>query len=204
MEYHIYRIIQTLYSVLCWSIFGSDYSLGSSWVWHYKLGTPIFGEFFTFFSAEPLKLCQFGWGASLYSKFQVFPETFNWVQVWVLARPLKDIQRFVPKPLLRCLGCVFRVINLLEGEPSPQSEVLITPEQVLIKDLSVLFFFHLSLHPDLSPSPCRWKTSPQHDAATTMLHPRDGVRFPPDMMLGIQAKEFSLGFIGTGNLVSHL
>uniref|UniRef100_A0A4W5PZP8 DNA-directed RNA polymerase n=1 Tax=Hucho hucho TaxID=62062 RepID=A0A4W5PZP8_9TELE len=25
----------------------------------------------------------------------------------------------VPKPLLRCLGCVLRVVNLLEGEPSP-------------------------------------------------------------------------------------
>jgi hypothetical protein len=33
----------------------------------------------------------------------------------------------------------------------------------------------------LSPSPCRWKTSPQHDAATTMLHRRDGSRFPPDV-----------------------
>ena len=39
--------------------------------------------------------------------------------VWALAGPLKDIQRLVPKPLLRCLGCVLRVIVLLEGEPSP-------------------------------------------------------------------------------------
>jgi hypothetical protein len=28
-----------------------------------------------------------------------------------------------------------------------------------------------------------------------MLHCRDGARFPPDVMLGIQAKEFNLGFI---------
>ena len=41
-----------------------------------------------------------------------------------LARPLKDI--------------VHRVIVLLEGELSPQSEVLSTLEQVFIKDLSVL------------------------------------------------------------------
>ena len=40
--------------------------------------------------------------------------------------PLKDIQRLVPKPLLYCLGCVLRVVVLLEGEPSPQSEVLST------------------------------------------------------------------------------
>jgi hypothetical protein len=26
-----------------------------------------------------------------------------------------------------------------------------------------------------------------------MLHRRDGARFPPDMTLGIQAKEFNLG-----------
>ena len=35
-----------------------------------------------------------------------------------------------------------------------------------------------------------------------MLHRRDGARFPPDTTLGIQAKEFSLGFIRLENLVS--
>ena len=69
-----------------------------------------------------------------------------------LAGPLKELQRLVPKPLLRCLGCVLRVVVLLEGEPSPQSEVL--------------------------------------------------SRFPPDMTLGSQAKDFNLGFIRPENL-SH-
>jgi hypothetical protein len=50
---------------------------------------------------------------------------------------------------------------------------------------------------------CRWKRSPQHDAATTMLHHRDDARFPSDVTLGIQAKEFNLGFIRPENLVSH-
>jgi hypothetical protein len=36
-----------------------------------------------------------------------------------------------------------------------------------------------------------------------MLHHRDGAWFPPDVMLGIQAEEFNLGFIRTENLVSH-
>uniref|UniRef100_A0A4W5K2W6 Pyruvate dehydrogenase E1 component subunit beta n=1 Tax=Hucho hucho TaxID=62062 RepID=A0A4W5K2W6_9TELE len=36
-----------------------------------------------------------------------------------------------------------------------------------------------------------------------MLHRRDGSRFPPDVTLGIQAKEFNLGFIRPDNLVSH-
>ena len=44
----------------------------------------------------------------------------------------------------------------------------------------------------------------KHDAAaTTMLHRRDGVRFPPDVQLGIQVKEFNLGFIRPENLVCH-
>ena len=47
------------------------------------------------------------------------------------------------------------------------------------------------------------KTSPQHDAATTMLDCRDGARFPSDLTLGIQAIEFNLGFIRPEILVSH-
>ena len=60
------------------------------------------------------------------------------VQVWALAGLLKDIQRLVPKLLLSCLGCVLRVVVLLEGELSTQSEVLSALEQVLIKDLCTL------------------------------------------------------------------
>ena len=69
------------------------------------------------------------------------------VQVQPLAGPLKDIQRLVPKPLVRCLGCVLRVAVLLEGDPSTQSEVLSALEQVFIKDLSVLCSVQLSLDP---------------------------------------------------------
>ena len=36
-----------------------------------------------------------------------------------------------------------------------------------------------------------------------MFHSKDGARFPPDVKLGIQAKEFNLGFIRPENLVSH-
>ena len=74
----------------------------------------------------------------LHSYFQVSPEMFDQVQVRVLAGPLNDNQRLVPKPLLLCLGCVLRVVVLCEGEPSPQSEVLSTLEQVFIKDLCTL------------------------------------------------------------------
>ena len=66
---------------------------------------------------QPAKLCQVGWGALLQSYFRVSPEMSDWVQVRALAGSLNDIQRLVPKTLLRCLGCVLRVVVLLEGEP---------------------------------------------------------------------------------------
>ena len=65
-----------------------------------------FGDLPPFFSADPLKLRQVGQGLLMDSHFQVTPEMFDWVQVRALAWPLKDIHRVVPKPLLRCLGCV--------------------------------------------------------------------------------------------------
>ena len=36
-----------------------------------------------------------------------------------------------------------------------------------------------------------------------MIHRRDGARFPPDVTVSIQVKEFNLGFIRPQNLVSH-
>ena len=86
---------------------------------------------------------------SLHSYFQVSPEMFNLVQVWALAGPLKDIQRLVLKTLLHCLGCVFRVVVLLEGEPSPQSEVLSTLE-VFINVISL--YFELFIFPAILTS----------------------------------------------------
>ena len=80
----------------------------------------------------------------LNSYFQVSPEMFD----RALAGSLKDIQRLVPKPLMHRLGCVLRVVVLLDGEPPPQSEVLSTLSQVFIKDLSVLCSIHLCLDPD--------------------------------------------------------
>ena len=108
----------------------------------------VFVEFLPLISADPLKLCLAGWGTLLHSYFQVSPEMYVPVQVWALAGPLKDIQRLVPKLLLCCLGCVLRGVVLLEGEPSPQSEILSPLEQVFIKDISVIFSVQLCLDPD--------------------------------------------------------
>ena len=67
---------------------------------------------------------------------------FDQVQVQALAGPFKDIQRLV------LFGCVLRLVVLLEGEPSPQSEVLSAVGQVFIKEFSVLFSIHIPLDPD--------------------------------------------------------
>ena len=140
--------------LLCLSTFGSDYSLESSWVWRYKLGTPVFGEFHPFFSADPLKLCQVGWGASVHSYFKVSPEMFK-SGLW-----LGHSKTF--RNLSRSHSCV----------------VLASFPQSWVVSQSLLL-----------------KTSPHHDATTT--------RLPPDVTLGIQAKEVNLGFIKPENHVLH-
>jgi hypothetical protein len=81
---------------------------------------------------------------------------------------------------------MLRVVVLLEGEPSPQSEVLSTLEQVFIKDLCTLLPFIFFAILTSLPVPAAER---QHHSM--MLQHRDGARFPPDVMLGIQAKELN-------------
>ena len=131
-----YISVHTLSLVLGCCTFGSDYSLKASWGRSYELGTLVSGHFCPFLLAYPCKLRQVGWGASVHSHFQLFPQMFNWIQVWALAGPLKDMHRLSPKPLLCSLGCVLRVVVMLEGKPSPQSEVQSALEQVFFKDLA--------------------------------------------------------------------
>ena len=75
-----------------------------------------------FLIAAALKLHQVGWEASVHSHFQISPETFNQIQVWAVAGPLKDIHIVVLKPLLWYLGCVLRIVVLLKDEPSPPGQ----------------------------------------------------------------------------------
>ncbi len=126
------------------------------------------------------------------------------------AGPFKNSHGVVVKPLLRYFSCVLRVIVLLEGKPSAQSEVLSTLEKVFVQDIPVLGRIHLSLDCNQSSCPCSWKTPPQHDAATTMLHCWDCIGqvmssawFSPHIPLRIKAKKFYLGLIRPENLICH-
>ncbi len=71
-----------------------------------------------------------------------------------LAGPFKNSHGVVVKLLLRYFSCVLRVIVLLEGKPSAQSEVLSTLEKVFVQDIPVLGRIHLSLDCNQSSCPC--------------------------------------------------
>ena len=107
---------------------------------------------------------------------------------------------FVLKQFQHCFGFMLGVIVLLEHQSSPQSKVVCTLKQVLIKDLPVFGSIHCSLYP-YHP----------YDAATPMLHGRDGVRrvmsctwFSPDIELCIQAKELHFCLIRPKNILPYV
>ncbi len=66
----------------------------------------------------------------------------------------RTVTELFVKPLLRYFSCVLRVIVLLEGKPSAQSEVLSTLEKVFVQDIPVLGRIHLSLDCNQSSCPC--------------------------------------------------
>ncbi len=72
-----------------------------------------------------------------------------WFQVPDQTGPLEDVHRVIPKPLLHCLGCVCRVIIMLEGQLLAQSEVLNALNQVFIKIISVFSCIQLSIFSEL-------------------------------------------------------
>ena len=110
--------------------------------------------------------------------------------------PLKDIQKLVLKPLLRCLGSVHMVIVLLEGEPHRALDRFSSRISLYFSPLifaSILTSLPLlaaekHLHSMMLPPPC----------FTVGMVPGSS-----DLTLGIQAEEFNLGFIRPENLVSH-
>ncbi len=101
-----------------------------------------------------------------------------------------------------CLGS----LSCWKVNLQPSLRVLSTLEKVFVQDIPVLGRIHLSLDCNQSSCPCSWKTPPQHDAATTMLHCWDcfgqvmsSAWFSPHIPLRIKAKKFYLGLIRPEN-----
>lgn len=79
------------YSQLCWSTFGSFFSLLSFWIGCLQLSPPNFSQFAPVFSA--VLLHQFGWRhhSAIFTSLQMF----NQIPVWTLAWPIQDIHGVV-------------------------------------------------------------------------------------------------------------
>ena len=109
--------------------------------------------FSPFFLADFLKLCQVGWGESVNSNVQVFPQILSGIEVWTLAGPLKDFHILVLKPFQCCFGCMLGIIVLLERNlcRSLRSFPLWSRYSPWI---------HCSFYPCKSTSPCHRKASP--------------------------------------------
>lgn len=144
----IYISIQTLNSVLCRSLFGSNYSFESSEVSLYNLCTPGFGKFIPFFLADPLMLRQIGQEASVNCHLQVSTDLWGSMGfksgLWLgHSRTVRD---------LSCrLGCMLWVIVVLKGHPSLRSRVIWSR---FSSRTSVFGCIHPSLNSE-SACPCR-------------------------------------------------
>ncbi len=141
-------------------------------------------------TSSPLKLCQVGWGQMHIFRFlQKYLTGFN-IKLW-----LGHSRTFTELSISHSC-CVLRVSVLLEGEPSVQSEVLNALDWVFIKAISIFWCIELFFYSDESLSPCRWKTAPQHEAATSTLYFWDATLqvmssawFPSNMMFGIEVHQ---------------
>lgn len=135
LNYNISISILNIYSALCCSSFCSNYVLKSSWVWCYKFGKPVFGDFLKLFSADPLKLYQFTYGVSEHISGlcrNVWPGSCLGSGCATQGHS---------KLRLRHLGYLLKVAVRLECKSSPKSDVHSTLEQAFIKDLTALSIF---------------------------------------------------------------
>ncbi len=155
------------------------------WVWYDKLCTSAFGNYLPFFTSQALS----GWmGADTHFRF------LQKYLIWFKLR-LGHSRTFTELSTSHSC-CVLRVIVLLEGEPSAQSEVLNALDWVFIKAVSIFWCIELFFYSDVSLSPCCWKTAPQHEAATSTLYFWDATLqvmssacFPSNMVLRIEVHQ---------------
>ncbi len=108
-------------------------------------------------TSSPLKLCQVGWGQMHIFRFlQKYLIGFN-LRLWL------GHSRTFTELCISHSCCVFRVIVLLEGKPSAQSEVVNALDWVFINAISIFWCIELFFYSDESLGPCCWRTAPQHE-----------------------------------------
>ncbi len=100
-------------------------------------------------------------------------------------------------------SCCVRVIVLLAGEPSAQSEILNALDWVFIKAIYIFWCIELFFYSDVSLSPCRWKTTSQHEDATSTLYFWDGTLQVMSRAGFLQTWCLELRFTRPENLISH-
>ena len=124
---------------------------------------------------------------------------------WMLPQIVVQCENNGDQMTLKIMQCELgsRVIVLLEGEPSAQSEVLNALDWVFIKAISIFWCIELFFYSDESLSPCRWKTAPQHEAATSTLYFWDGTLQVMSRAGFLQTWCLELRFIRPENLVSQ-
>ncbi len=155
----------------------------------------LFGNYLPFISS-PLKLFQVGWGRHTFSGFSR--------HIWLGSSPCCGWA--TQRHSQCCIShscCVLRVIVLLEGKHSAQSEVLNTLDWVFIKAISIFWCIELFFYSDESLSPCCWKTAPQYEAATTTLYFWDGTLQVMSRAGSLQTWCLELRFIKPDNFVSQ-
>ena len=161
--------IQSFNSVLCRCPFGRNDSFESTWVSLYKLCTPGFGRF----PILPIRSSQ---------------DSSDWLGN-VCDLPSSGLSTDV----LWGLSLGFSWTTQRQSEICPEATPPLSWQyasghrcakrwtvatvwgRVHSSKTSLFGCIHHSLNSDQPPCTCRWEALPQHDAATTMLHRRDGI-----------------------------
>ncbi|XP_068172157.1 R3H domain-containing protein 2 isoform X3 [Antennarius striatus] len=102
-------------------------------------------------------------------------EVFDWVEVWRLARPPKDLDMLFTEPLLGFPGCVLWIVIMLEDPATFHLHVSDRGKEVFTKNVTMHGPIHLPIDMDQYSFPFCRKASPKHDVSTSMLHSRNGV-----------------------------
>lgn len=151
-------LLQSINSVLCRSLFGSNCSFQFTWISLHRHCTPGSGQFILFFLADRHRLYQMEWKAPVNFHIKVSLQMLYRFKsgLWL------GLSKAVPKPLQHCLGNMLWVFVVLKDELLSQTQIECALEQVFFLFLtfvdmttfilpSVLTSLSFHSHHDASP-----------------------------------------------------